>query len=289
MERTDRAAVVTGVSTGIGWSTAKVLCARGLRVFGSVRRQADAERLSADFGPGFSPLIFDITDEPAIHRAAAQVDAALANSTLFGLVNNAGIAVPGPLLHQPIADFRRQLEVNLVAQLAVTQAFAPLLGADRTRRGRPGRIINISSVSGKIGAPFVGAYTASKHALEGMSDSLRRELMLYGIDVIVVAPGAIATPIWDKAGELDLAPYAQTDYGPIVPKVRDFMIAQGRRGFPPERVGKLIWHALTTPHPRARYAIIPRKFQNWTLPRILPARVIDAAVAKQMGLRRLRD
>jgi len=286
MHTEDRAVVVTGVSTGIGWGITKVLCARGVRVFGTVRRQSDAQSLTTQIGPAFSPLIFDITDQAAVHRAAAQVAGSLGSSTLFGLVNNAGIAVPGPLLYQPLADFRHQLEVNVGAQLSVTQAFAPLLGADRTRQGAPGRIIIISSVGGKIGAPFVGAYTASKHALEGMADSLRRELMLYGIDVIVIGPGAVATPIWDKAGELDLTPYATTDYAPVLPKFRDYMVAQGRRGFPPERVGELAWHALTTPRPRIRYAIVRQKLENWILPRLLPARWIDAAVARRLGLGR---
>jgi len=286
MQTRSRAVVVTGASSGIGWGTAKVLCARGVRVFGSVRRQADADRLAAEFGAAFTPLIFDITDEAAVHRGATQAAAALGNTTLFGLVNNAGIAAPGPLLHQPIAEFRYQLEVNLVAQLTVTQAFAPLLGADLARQGQPGRIINISSVGGKIGAPFVGAYVAAKHGLEGMSESLRRELMLYGIDVIVIGPGAIATPIWDKAEKLDLSPYEKTGYGPIVAKVRDYMMAQGRHGFPPERVGELVWHALTTPHPRTRYALVPGKFMNWVLPRVLPQRLLDRTLAKQLGLRR---
>lgn len=279
------AVVVTGASTGIGWSICKLLCGKGVRVFGSVRRQCDAERLCAEFGRGFSPLLFDITDEPAVRRAAADVSQSIGPSTLSGLVNNAGIAVPAPLLYQPIADFRRQLEVNVTAQLSVIQAFAPLLGTDRTRVGEPGRIVNISSVNGKIAVPFVGAYAASKHALEGLSGSLRRELMLYGIDVIVVAPGAITTPIWDKAAELDLAPYTNTDYGPVLGKFRDFMIARGRRGLAPERVAEVVWRALTARRPRTRYAVVHHKFKNWFLPRLLPARLIDRAVAKQLGFR----
>jgi NAD(P)-dependent dehydrogenase (short-subunit alcohol dehydrogenase family) len=146
----------------------------------------------------------DVTDKQAVEQAAARVSAGLGSATLTGLVNNAGVAVPGALLHLPLEEYRRQLEVNLVPQLSVTQTFAPLLGADTKRKGQPGRIVNISSTAGKIGLPFLGAYVASKHALEGMSESLRRELMIYGIDVIVIVPGSVVTAIWDKGEAEDL-------------------------------------------------------------------------------------
>lgn len=190
-----RSVIVTGASTGIGWGCVKVLIASGIRVFGSVRKRIDADRLSKEFGTNFRPLIFDVTDAAAVAAGAKEVEAALGDETLFGLVNNAGIAVPGPLLYQEIDDFKHQITVNLVGQLIVTQAFAPLLGVDRSRRGAPGRIVMMSSVAGRNASPFVGAYSASKFALEGLSESLRRELMLFGIDVIIVAPGAVATPI----------------------------------------------------------------------------------------------
>ena len=182
--------VITGVSTGIGWGAAKVAIQKGFRVFGSVRKAADAQRLSAEFGPNFTPLIFDVTDEAAVAAAARQVREALGGETLFGLVNNAGVAVAGPLLHLPIAEFRQQIEINLTGAVIVTQAFAPLLGADKDLKGPPGRIVNISSVGGRNATPFMAPYNASKFALEGLSESLRRELMLFGIEVIVVAPGA---------------------------------------------------------------------------------------------------
>ncbi len=204
--------VVTGVSTGIGWGILKVLIQHEFRVFGSVRKKEDAERLAKEFGENFVPLIFDITDEAGVHAAAQKVREQLNGETLFGLVNNAGVAVPAPLMHQPIDDFRKQMEINLIGQLIVTQAFTPLLGSDHSLRGKPGRIINISSVGGKRGSPFLGAYVASKHALEGFSECLRLELMLYGIDVIIVGPGAVATPIWDKAESMDTSPYEKTEY-----------------------------------------------------------------------------
>jgi len=172
--------------------------------------------------------------------------------TLTGLVNNAGVAVPGPLLHLPLEEYRRQLEVNLVAQLSVTQAFAPLLGADTKRKGQPGRIVNISSTAGKIGLPFLGAYVASKHALEGMSESLRRELMIYGIDVIVIVPGSVVTAIWDKGEAEDLSMYQGTDYAAIGERFRRLMITEGRNGLSPDRLGQTVYTALTARRPRER-------------------------------------
>lgn len=275
--------VVTGVSTGIGWGIAKVLIQKGYRVFGSVRKTADAERLSREFGSNFVPLVFDVTDEPAVEAAAQQVREQLNGETLFGLVNNAGIAVPGPLIHLSTDEFRNQLEVNLVSVLIVTKAFVPLLGVDRSLRGKPGRIINISSVGGKNGGPFLGAYSASKHGLEGFSESLRRELMLYGIDVIIIGPGSVATPIWDKAEQVDTSPYEQTEYFEAAMKVQNYMIRDGRNGYPPEKVGEVTLQALTAPKPRVRYAVIPgssfqRVIQNW-----LPKRMVDRIIARRLG------
>ena len=280
--------VVTGVSTGIGWGTTKVLIQNGFRVFGSVRKTQDAERLSKEFGANFIPLIFDVTDEPAVQAAARQVSEQLNGEALFGLVNNAGIAVPGPLAHLPTADFRHQLEVNLVSVLIVTKAFVPSLGSDRSLRGGPGRIVNISSVGGKFGAPFLGAYTASKHGLEGFSESLRRELMLYGIDVIIIGPGSVATPIWDKAEKIDTSLYANTEYIESAQRVQKFMIADGRKGYPPEKVGEVVLQALTTSKPRVRYAVVPGSALNRIIQMILPKRVVDNVFARNLGLQQKR-
>jgi NAD(P)-dependent dehydrogenase (short-subunit alcohol dehydrogenase family) len=273
-----RTVVVTGASTGIGAATAGVLVRAGFRVFGSVRRQEDADRMVQLLGPAFVPLLFDVTDEAAIAAAAAQVDAALDRSTLFGLVNNAGIAVLGPLLHLPPDDLRRQLEINLVGQLAVTQAFAPLLGADRARAGAPGRIVMMSSVAGRNGSPFTGAYNASKFGLEGFSESLRRELMLFGIDVVIVAPGPIATPIWDKAEAQDLGALDDSAFGPA--------IGRAKEAIAPERVGEIVLHALTAARPSARYTVTPNRLEQWLVD-VLPKRVIDRIIAKRLGLQPL--
>jgi NAD(P)-dependent dehydrogenase (short-subunit alcohol dehydrogenase family) len=275
--------VITGASTGIGWATVKVLLGKGFRVFGTVRKQSDADRLSKDFGPDFVPLLADVTDDAAVQQAADQVGRILGKERLAGLVNNAGIVVGGPLLHLGPDEIRHQMEVNLVGPFMVTKAFAPLLGSDPGRTGQPGRIVQISSVSGKMGVPFVGPYSASKFALEGMSESLRRELMLYGIDVIIVGPGAVVTPIWDKAAEQDYARFNTTDYGPIIQRFLAFFAEEGKKGLKAEEIGIAIHRALTTSKPKARYAVVPQRFKNWTMPRLLPARVVDRILAKQFG------
>jgi NAD(P)-dependent dehydrogenase (short-subunit alcohol dehydrogenase family) len=168
-----------------------MLLDRGFRVFGSVRKQADADRLKSEFGANFTPLIFDVTDEAAVLAAAREVRGALNGETLAGLVNNAGIAVSVPVLELAADEFRRQMEVNFIGPIIATQAFGPLLGSDPALKGPKGRIVMISSVAGKNGNPMTSAYSASKHAIEGLSESLRRELMLFGIDVIIIAPGAV--------------------------------------------------------------------------------------------------
>ena len=272
--------VVTGASTGIGRAAAQVLLDKGFRVFGSVRSDADAARLKQELGAHFTPLLFDITDPAAVASAADQVRTALAGKTLYGLVNNAGIAVPGPLLLLKIEEFRRQLDINLTGQLIVIQAFAPLLDGKH-----PGRIVMISSIAGKNANPFVGPYSASKFGLEGFSESLRRELMVYGIDVIVIAPGAIATPIWDKAEQLDLGHYAHTVYAPALHKTKTMMIDLGRKGLPAEKIGTAIWRALTVPHPKTRYTITPDPLLNFAM-NVLPKRWSDKLIAKMLGLSR---
>jgi len=277
-----KSVVVTGASTGIGWSTVKILAEKGFRVYGSVRKQADVERLFNEFGENITPLLFDVTDESAVHAEAKKVREDLRGETLFGLVNNAGIAAPAPLLHQPIDEFRKQLEINVTGQLIVTQAFAPLLGADRSLNGSPGRIINVSSVSGRNGSPFLGAYAASKHALEGMSESLRREMMLYGIKVVIVAPGPIVTAIWDKAEQMDTSLYQQTELFEAGMKVQRFAIRSGRNGLPADKVSEVIFQALTTATPRVRYTVVPNPFTTWLMS-ILPKRFLDYVIAKSLG------
>jgi NAD(P)-dependent dehydrogenase (short-subunit alcohol dehydrogenase family) len=198
-------------------------------------------------------------------------------------VNNAGIAVSGPLLYLDVDEFRHQLEVNLTGQLIVTQAFAPLLMSHAEKDARPGRIVMMSSVGGKNASPFVGPYNTSKFGLEGFSESLRRELLLLGIDVIVIAPGAVATPIWDKAESVDVTRYANTPFAPALNKVRDYMLTTGRKGLKPERLGRAVLLALTTHSPKVRYTVTPEPFQNW-LVNTLPKRTVDRLIGGRLGL-----
>jgi len=274
--------VVTGASTGIGWGCVKVLTEDGWRVFAAVRRTEDAERLTAAFGDAVRPLILDVTDSKGVAAAASEVDAALGGKTLAGLVNNAGIAVAGPLLHLKIEAFERQLAVNLTGPLIVTQAFAPLLGADRSRSGPPGRIVMMSSVGGLSAPPFVGAYSASKFGLEGLSESLRRELMLYGIDVVIINPGVVATPIWSKSGRVN-ADFAGTPYAAAVAKVKATMLAMGKAGLPPERIGEAVRTALSAQRPKVRYIVTPTPLQDF-FARNLPKRLVDRLMADRLGL-----
>lgn len=278
--------VVTGASTGIGWGCVRFLIGKGFHVFGSVRKQTDAERLQKEFGAAFTPLIFDVTDEAAVAAGAKIVAAKLNGESLFGLVNNAGIANPGPLLHLDIAAFRQQMEVNVTGQLVVTQAFAPLLGATPDAKSKDrGRICMMSSVGGKVASPFLGPYSASKFALEGLSESLRRELLIYGVDVIIIAPGAIATPIWDKADALDVSRYVNTPYKASLDLVKKYMVGLGQKGLPPERIGEVVHTALTTTSPKTRYIVTPEPLTNW-LGNNLPKRMLDNTIAKRLGLTR---
>lgn len=281
-----KSVVVTGVSTGIGYATAADLCQRGYRVFGSVRRAEQGEALRGELGTRFQPLLFDVTDEAAVRRAADQVREALAGSGLFGLVNNAGLCDPGPLSVQPAEIVRRHLEVNVMGVVHAVQAFLPLLRRPKDASDRPGRIINISSVSGRIAFPFVGAYAASKHALEALSDSLRRELLIYGIDVVVIEPGAIDTPIWDKAVHVQTA-YEGSDYATLL---KSFNPMENRRGaLPTSAVTQRIALALEAKRPRTRYAIPDQPIKFWHIPRMLPDRWLDRIIDRSLNLQAIRD
>ena len=281
-----RAVVITGVSTGIGHDAARTLVARGYHVFGSVRRAADGERIQAELGDGFTPLLLDVTDDAAVQNAAAMVADQVGDAGLVGLVNNAGIAVSGPAQHVALDAYRHQLEVNVIGLIGVTQAFLPLLGARHPCPHPPGRIINIGSISGRVGYPFLGPYVASKHAVEGFSDSLRRELMLYGVDVIVIEAGAVKTPIWDKEQEHDLARYAGTDYYPMVQHSAAMTAKIARTAMPVAKMTAIIVTALEAPRPKARYVLLKpdSRFGGWWLPRFAPTRWVDRVVARWLNL-----
>ncbi len=282
-----KSVVITGASTGIGETTAKYLAGQGFKVYGSVRKPEDGARLKQAIGENFEPLIFDVTDEVAVKAAAAKVRAELNGQTLAGLVNNAGIAVPGPFLETPLDKWRKQLETNVIGLVATTQAFAPLLGTDLSLKGEPGRIVMISSVAGKRGNPFAGPYSASKHAVEGLSEALRREMMLFGIDVIVIGPGPIKTPIWEKGAAPDFSKWNGSPYAKSIEAGFHYMQHLGKNGLPPEDVAALIHQALTGSNVRPRYTITPGAFTRWLF-NLLPARMSDRIVAKRLKIERLR-
>jgi len=275
--------VITGVSTGIGYDAARYLIEKGYYIFGSVRKQSDADGLKVDFGDRFTPLVFDVTDIKGIKNAASQVKAIVGNTGLKALVNNAGIAVLGPLMHLPVEEFRKQLDVNVLGVFSVTQAFLPLLGADKKTKQSSSRIINISSVSGKIAFPFLGAYAASKHALEGMSDSLRRELKLYDIDVILIEPGNIITPIQDKSRKY-FNRFQKTDYASILEGAGPILEDRLKFAMSVEVVSRTIHKAITSKTPKVRYPLPNKWISGWYLPRFLPARIVDSLVAKAFGI-----
>lgn len=278
------AVVITGISTGIGRAAAEELAAHGYHVFGSVRRASDAEPLQARLGDRFTPLVFDVTDAAGIRKAAEQVTTAVGEHGLRGLVNNAGICLLGPLMHVPEREFRDHFEVNVFGLLNVTRAFLPLLGARADCPHPPGRIVNISSLSGRIAYPMFGAYASSKFAVEALSDSLRRELMLYGISVSLIEPGAIRTPIWDKGISPDAPRYENTDFGPMIKNLFVDLEHQRDTALPVATVTRAIWKALTARRPRTRYVIANSPLKRWWLPRLLPDRWLDFAVRKALKI-----
>ena len=276
--------VITGVSTGIGYSSAKILCGSGYRVFGSVRKQEDAEKVTSEFGANFTPLIFDVTDSKGIQENAEIVKSELLpGEALAGLVNNAGVAMGGPINLIDTDVFRQQFEVNFFGLIEVTKTFLPMLGAVKNSM-QQGKIINISSISGRRAHPFVAPYTASKFAVEAFSDALRREMLLYGVDVILIEPGPIKTAIWDKVPDLDDNEFTGTDYEHSLRKFYKMFIELGKKGFDADIIGNRVKEILQDPSPKTRHVITPNRFINFTLPGILPDRMFDKLVGKGLGL-----
>lgn len=281
-----RAVLITGASTGIGEACALRLDKAGWRVFAGVRKAADGERLKAAASERLTPLTFDVTDQAQIDGAASAMGGAVGDAGLGGLVNNAGISVNGPLEYLTPEDLRKQFEVNVIGQMAVTQAFLPLI------RRANGRIVNIGSIGGRFTTPFLGPYCASKHAMEALSDALRQELRPWGIQVALVEPGSIATPLWEKgqrdADELErnMPEEAMKLYGPAFNALRDAARKFESAGIPPDRVAKAVEHALTAGHPRTRYVVGFDATVQRLIRDIVPDRLRDRLVAQQLGLPR---
>ncbi|THJ23353.1 MAG: SDR family oxidoreductase [Nitrospira sp. CG24E] len=269
------AVVVTGASTGIGAACALDCVGRGMTVFAGVRDPRAGEALVAKGGPLLIPIRLDVTDETSIARSVEVVQQVVGEGGLGGLVNNAGIAIGSPLEVISLSLLRKQLEVNVIGQIAVTQAFLPLL-----RQGR-GRIVNMGSIAGRGTIPLLGPYSASKFALEALTDALRMELQPWGIQVSIIEPGAIATPIWEKsdmaAGELEASASeeAKALYGVAVVRIREAIVQAAQRAIPPEAVVQAVHHALTSSHPRTRYLVgTDAKLRAWMV-KWLPDRIQD--------------
>ncbi len=275
------AIVVTGASTGIGKAAALHLAELGFHVFAGVRKEADGTALRGACPKGLTPVILDVTDARQIALATESVSKATGERGLAGLLNNAGVSVNGPLEFTPLDDLRRQLEINIVGQVAVTQAFLPLI-----RKAR-GRIVNIGSIAGRLSMVMGGPYSASKFALEAVTDTLRMELRPWGIEVIIIEPGAIATPIWEKSMKAaterlgELPPETTELYGPLIQMATRTARRTARDAVPADAVSRVVAHAFTAPKPRTRY-IVGRDAKIQKLLTHLPDRWRDKIVLKYL-------
>jgi NAD(P)-dependent dehydrogenase (short-subunit alcohol dehydrogenase family) len=272
-----KSVVITGASTGIGEACATHMKSLGWRVHAGVRKPEDAERLQ---GLGLEPLTLDVTDPESIASATAE----LGEAPLDGLVNNAGVAVAGPVEFVPVDEFRYQLDVNVVGQVAVTQAFLPAL-----RKAR-GRVVNMGSIGGRVALPLLAPYAASKFALEAITDSLRRELRPWDMHVAIVEPGGIATPIWDKARAANeelaarMPPETEQLYGKLIDKIRSETAELSRTGVPAIKVAEVVAHALTAEKPKTRYLVGRDAKVRAVMAKVLPDRAFDALMARALGL-----
>jgi NAD(P)-dependent dehydrogenase (short-subunit alcohol dehydrogenase family) len=278
------AVVITGASTGIGKTSALHLDSLGFRVFAGVRKEPEGEHLKRESSGRITPLRIDVTDASTITSAAGTVTKIVDGAGLAGLVNNAGIVVAGPLEFLPLDKIRQQFEVNVFGQLAVTQAFLPLL-----RKGR-GRIVNMGSISGRVSNPFIAPYSASKFALESFTDALRVELMPWGISVSIIEPGNIATPIWEKSIaasddlQSGLPQVAKELYGPVFFAVRKAAEKSGKDAIPAIVVARAVAHALSAKRPKTRYLIGRDARIQLVLRKLLPDRVMDRITMWYLGL-----
>ena len=273
--------IITGVSSGIGRDALRLLHQKGYHIFGSVRKETDAKLLIEAYPQGFTPLIFDVQDQDAVSQAAKVVYDTC--DRIDALINNAGIAVPGPLQFVSEADFEKQMDVNLKSVRRITNTFLPLLGATTDFKGAPGRIINISSVSGLFSSPFNGPYSISKHALESMTDVYRRELRRYGIKVMAIEPGPIKTKIWGKNLN-SMAQFADTDYYDILQKADMIIENTEKNALPVARTSNVILKCITKKHPKTRYIVHKNAFVFKIVANYLPDKLVDWFIQRSFSL-----
>ena len=282
VQRGSRFVLITGASTGIGAACAIGCAQQGMTVFAGVRDMRAGEALHAKGGAAIVPLYLDVTDTKSIQKAAEVVELRVGSEGLSGLVNNASIAIASPLELIPLAELRRQFEVNVIGQIAVTQALLPMIRLAR------GRIVNMGSIAGRGAIPMMGPYSASKFALEALTDALRLELYPWGIEVSIIEPGAIATPIWNKSLstaltlETVIPPEGKRLYGETAQRLREKVDESARRAIAPDAVVQAVLHALTARRPRTRYLVgadaklralmvkwLPDRLQDWILKKVL--------------------
>lgn len=285
LSENQQAVLITGASSGIGAACAIDLASRGIRVYAGVRRSEDGQRLVDKSGNNISPLILDVTDRPSIRAAVSLIEEQMQERGLAGLVNNAGILVSAPLEFVSAEQLRRQFEVNIFGTVAVTQAVMPLLRIAR------GRIVTIGSIAGRAAPPYFGPYAATKHALEALNDSLRMEVRHWGIQVALVQPDAVATPIWEKLDSapeqqtVKLSPEAKELYGDDVDAMTRASRKMDRRGMPVARVVKAVRHALTARRPKTRYPLGFRThLASWAVSRV-PDRIRDWYMLRELGMK----
>jgi NAD(P)-dependent dehydrogenase (short-subunit alcohol dehydrogenase family) len=266
------AVVLTGASGGIGLASSRLLREHGFRVFGTHLPSEDTAKLTE---MGVVPVPMEITDPASVRAARDRVAAQLDGAPLSGLVNNAGIADGGPIELFDLDSVRKQLDVNVFGIFAVTQAFLPLV------RAAKGRIVNISSMSGRLAVPFLAPYCACKFAVEAFSDCLRREMYPFGVGVVVIQPAQTRTPIWDRAAQADIAQFRGTPYESVAEKVKKRLMKGTAKGLDPVRVGEAVLRALTEPNPPTRIPVLKKKTKYY-LAGLLPDRIIDRMVARQI-------
>ena len=280
-----RSVLVTGVSTGIGKAIAEELLKNDFLVIGSVRKKNDAEYFEENYKNNFKSIILDVTKKKDIENAKKEVEKILLEnkSYLCSIVNNSGIALGGPVRYLDVDIFRKQFEVNFFGLIEVTKTFMDLL-IESNKYKMKNKIINIGSISGKRSYPFVGPYTASKHALEGLSDALRRELLIHEVDVVLLQPGPIRTPIWEKVPDIENNPFLKTEYEVPLRKFNKGYIQLGIDGFPSHVIGERVVKIMKTNSPKTRYVITPKIFKNFLIPGFLPDRWVDKMTGKMLGL-----
>lgn len=271
--------LVTGASSGIGEAACQSLLTNGYDVIACVRNPRDASRLTTKYGSSLRTVLLDVTDEKQIQQSRAEIERIMGDGYLVALVNNAGIVVSGSAIHIPMKRWHQQFEVNLFGTIAVTQTYFDLLAASAKAQPHPVRIINISSISGRWASPFMGPYAASKFALEAYSDSLRRELYAHNIQVVLIEPGSVKTPIWKKAKEEEV--FMGTDHEWMIPVKQQLIEHNYNSGLPVEKISDCILEAVRRPKVRARY-LLRNQAWKFRLLMLLPSGWVDRMIHKKL-------